>query len=106
MIVRRDLSPESQACQAIHAARASAKAFPFGDEPHLCLCTVRDQFRLERELEKLRAAGIRMAEWREPDQNHELTAIASEEISGQHRRFFRNFQLFRAEKGEAVTISG
>lgn len=102
MITRRDLSFEQQACQAIHAARLSARDFPFREEPHLCLCTVKNEARLQLELEKLRSLGIEISEWREPDRNNELTAIATGPIRGDQRRLFRNFQLLRVEEAVAV----
>lgn len=102
MITRRDLCFEQQACQAIHAARLSAKVFPFNEEPHLCLCTVKNEARLHHELEKLRSLGIEIAEWREPDLNNSLTAIATGLISEDQRHPFRNFQLLRLGKEEAV----
>ena len=72
------------------------------DEPHLCFCNVRDEARLQLDLDKLRAAGIQLAEWRETDLDNQLTAIASEPIPEDQLRPIRNFQLFRVSKEATV----
>jgi hypothetical protein len=58
---------------------------------------VRDEKRLRHDLDKLVKAGVRIRAWYEPDRNNELTAIASEPVSGDRRKLFRNFQLLKLE---------
>jgi len=69
------------------------------------LCAVRDEERLERAAEKLERKGIRLRRWREPDID-QLTAIATEPISGDARRYFKDFQLLKGDHdGYAHTVS-
>jgi hypothetical protein len=85
--------------QAAHAAYEAGNAFYSlsADHPHFCVCAVKDERRLLHDLAKLKTLGIRIIEWREADLNDELTAIATEPISGEMRRHFRNFQLLKEE---------
>lgn len=46
---------------------------------------------------KLDAAGIRFREFREPDRNNEITALATEPIYGERRQFFSQFNLLGSE---------
>ena len=83
--------------QAAHAAFEAGKAFAHlcADHPHFALCAVKDERRLLHDLNKLKSLGIRIVEWREDDLNGELTAFATEPISGEMRHHFRNFQLLK-----------
>jgi hypothetical protein len=83
--------------QAGHAIWEASQAFSVDakDHPHFCLCAVRDEARLRHDLDKLVKAGVRCAAWYEPDQQNQLTAFATEPITGERRRLFRNFQLLR-----------
>lgn len=63
----------------------------------MVLCTVKDEQRLFLWAEKLKAKGFNAIEWREPDMNNELTAIATEAIYGDDRRHFKNLQLMKEE---------
>ena len=101
-MTRRDLPLPQQAVQACHATYEAAKSFPCDTHPHFCLCAVRDEARLHLEMEKLRMAGIQVRAFYEPDRNNELTAFATEAISGEKRRHFRNFQLLRTEEAVAA----
>lgn len=47
---------------------------------------------------KLDEAGINYRAFREPDLNNEITALATEPISGQDRSFFNQFQLLGQEQ--------
>jgi hypothetical protein len=47
---------------------------------------------------KLDSAGIRFCEFREPDKNNEITALATEPICGERRQFFSQFNLLGAEQ--------
>lgn len=83
--------------QAAHAAYEAGNAFYSlaAEHPHFAVCAVKDERRLLHDLAKLKELGIRIIEWREADLNDELTAIATEPISGEMRRHFRNFQLLK-----------
>lgn len=74
----------------------AAKKYEWKDHPHLVICAVKDERRLQHDLDKLNKLGIDMIVWREPDMNNSLTAIASPPISNPEDRYlFRNFQLLK-----------
>ena len=50
-----------------------------------------------REASRLEDQGIRFACFHEPDRNNELTAIATEPITGETRRYFRRYNLVEDE---------
>lgn len=93
--------------QAGHAAYEAGRKFSHlaSDHPHFCICAVRDEKRLAHDLSKLKALGIKIAEWREPDRNNELTAFATEPIYGELRHHFRNFQLIKLDTPQAQEVS-
>jgi len=51
--------------------------------------------RLDIAARKLKSQGVRIIEWREPDRNNELTAIATEPLAGERRRCADKFQLIQ-----------
>ena len=103
VLTRRDLPFPQQAVQAAHASIEAARKFIDKDieHPHLVLCTVENEEELFCALNELKD-HVRIAEWREADIDDELTAIASEPVSGDVRRLFRNYQLL---KGESLCVT-
>lgn len=101
VITRRDLPLPQQAVQAAHAVIESSRHFGHFtrdiEHPHLVLCAVADERQLVLTLAKLKASGISMTEWREPDQGNAITAIASPPVSGAARKAFKKFQLLKME---------
>jgi hypothetical protein len=98
IIARSDLPISYRACQATHAAwEAGRQAFVSSDHihPHFALCEIANEAKLRKFSEKLTAAGIRHALWYESDLNDQLTSIATEPLSGERRRLFKNLQLFK-----------
>jgi hypothetical protein len=83
--------------QACHASIEAARAFLPSDHEHpsLVVCGVRDAFRLSRCLDRLSAAGVRCRAFHEPDLGGQLTALATEPISGPIRRLFRRYRLLQ-----------
>jgi hypothetical protein len=81
--------------QAGHACLEVARAFLPSDHEHpfLIVCGVRDEQRLGRWLDRLRAAGIRFRAFFEPDLGDQLTAAATEPVRGQQRDAFRDLRL-------------
>lgn len=96
------MSFPQQAVQSGHAIWEASKAFSHltVDHPHFCICAVKDEKRLLHDMEKLSQLGIQLRAFYESDLNNELTAFATEPISGDRRWHFRNFQLLKAEKTE------
>jgi hypothetical protein len=55
---------------------------------------VSDQIELAQVIDRLAAIGIRCAAFHEPDNDFGLTAICTEPIADQRRRFFRRYSLW------------
>jgi hypothetical protein len=100
VLVRRDLSHPQQVVQACHASLEAARAFLPSDHEHpfLVICGVRDEPRLWRCLDVLSAAGIRHCAFHEPDLDGQLTAVATEPLSGPIRQVFRRYQLLKSNR--------
>jgi hypothetical protein len=96
-ITRKDLSIPQQAVQAGHAAIEASRAYLSKDDEHpsLILCIVKNEAKLEKAARDLEQAGIRIQRFYEPDRGHELTAIATEPLTGEARQHLRKFQLMK-----------
>lgn len=81
--------------QAAHAAIESARHFisPDLEHPSVVILGVKDEKCLQKALDRLQKTEIRYRAFREPDIGNQLTAIASEPVSGEARRHFRQYQL-------------
>ena len=103
IITRRDLTLPQRAVQCSHAAIEAAKAFydpQTLDHPHLVLSEVRSEYHLSKLIDKLTKENVRLVIWREPDINHEITAIATEPIFNEKRKLFKKLQLIKGEKND------
>jgi hypothetical protein len=80
--------------QAGHACLDAARAFLPSDHEHpfLVVCGMRDEVRLGRWLDRLRAAGVRFRAFFEPDLGDQLTAAATEPLRGKQRDLFQNLR--------------
>ena len=82
VVVRDDLNPGLQAAQAVHAMREFTAKHPetdldwFQTSKNLALLQVPNEEELENVLDVLSRHGVEHVEWREPDRNNELTAVA------------------------------
>lgn len=97
VIVRRDLTPSQQAVQGIHASLLAARQFSIPPHEYVVLCAVRSERQLLRWFHKMKQAGIGVCAFREPDLDNSITALATEPVSGEDRRFFRSLQLVKGE---------
>ncbi len=81
--------------QACHACLEAARAFLPSDHEHpsLIVCGVRDEVRLGRWLDRLRAAGVGFRAFFEPDLGGRLTAATTEPLRGTQRDVFRDLTL-------------
>jgi hypothetical protein len=95
VLVRQDLSPGQQVVQACHAVAEALSSFlPFpSPQPHLVVCGVTDEAALRRSLERAVAHGVRCHPFHEPDLGYQMTAWASEPVSGPTRKHFRRYRL-------------
>lgn len=114
VIVRQDLSPSQQAVQACHACLESGKHFPWaGNHPHLVLVSVPDEPSLERWLKGARQHGVgtptslfKIIEFREPDMNNSLTAIAVAGVCGKLlRSYFSALPLVKLSTSGGQTMA-
>jgi len=94
IFVRSDLSTPHQVVQSCHAAIEAARyLFPADlPHPHLVVCGIPNQRQLVQCLERLQKLGVSHRPFYEPDQDDELTAIATEPIFNQRRRLFRRYR--------------
>lgn len=86
--------------QSIHAAIEATRdgIIPHNiTHPHLVLCSIPDECTLRSYMDRLDVYGIKYRPFYEPDRDNELTAIATEPLSGSNRRHFRNAPLLTLE---------
>jgi len=70
-------------------------SLPDGIIPNVVALGVNDESHLFKSAKKLDSAGIRYSLFIEPDMNNEVTALASEPVSGNNRLVFKNYQLLK-----------
>lgn len=96
-VTRKDLSISQQAVQAAHAAIESSRAFLTKDDEHpsLILCTMKNEAQLRHAADNLERQGIRLKRFYEPAIGNQLTAFATEPLTGESRKAMRKFQLMK-----------
>ena len=77
VIVRKDLSISQRAVQAGHAVAEYLVNGPIWKNQTLIYLGAKSLNHLKNIISKLEFEGIDYTEWREPDLNNEITAIAS-----------------------------
>tara|TARA_R110002020_G_scaffold441478_4_gene652285 strand:+ start:2011 stop:2316 length:306 start_codon:yes stop_codon:yes gene_type:complete len=94
VLVRNDLSGPQKAVQSAHAAIEASRAFikPGEEHPSVIIVTVKSEQKLKNIADKL---GVKYRAFFEPDIGNQMTAIATEPIHGEQRKFFRKFQLMK-----------
>lgn len=96
--VREDLSTPQRAVQLGHALYLVGKNFPhYDDSPFLIVFGCKTEKSLKNTLDNLREQGIMVVEFREPDLNNELTAVATAVMprTDENRKIFRKYQLLK-----------
>lgn len=96
VLVRSDLGPAQASVQAAHAVLEAGCAYydpQTQEHPHLIILSVRDERALFKATSKLSNSGYDFREFREPDLNHELTAIACRPVCGDDRAAFARYPL-------------
>jgi len=98
VVVREDLSLSQQLVQAAHATLEAGLAL--GNKPdspyHLVALSVPDEISLRAALAHA-SRHVTVYPFIEPDLGNEMTAFASEPISGRHRKVFSKHPLWRGE---------
>ena len=83
-----------QSCHAcIEVARRSIS--PSEEHPHLVLIGVPDERRLDALRQTLEDHQVKHSCFYEPDQNNELTALATAPVASDIRHLFRKYQLLK-----------
>lgn len=102
--MRRDLGDAQIAVQAAHACLELGKLHPHdGEHPHLVLVTVPDERQLAQWADRLRSQ-FPTVEFREPDLDNSLTAVACANVAGPARKVFRSLSLYKV--APMTTIQG
>ena len=97
MLVRTDLTPAQQLCQAVHAAHEAGIRFGNPrDVSAVVVCSLPDEAALRDALDRLSFHGIRAYAFREPDLGDQMTALATEPLPGNRRNFLSRYPLWRA----------
>lgn len=65
---------------------------------HLVVCSVKNEQALHKARDQLKEAGINFVTFEEPDIGNEMTALATEPISGDKRLFFKKYQLLKGRQ--------
>ena len=94
-MVRNNLSYPQKCVQSCHAAIDVAREFlnPQQEHPHLVVTVVKNETKLKKLSEDLTRKKISHKVFREPDIGNQITAIATEPLSGQDRNVFKRYQL-------------
>lgn len=95
IVVRTDLSPAHQLIQACHAAHEAGIRYGIPDDiSSLVVCSVPDEAALRLAAATISLKGIKKHLFVEDDFGNQATAFATEPISGEKRRAFKNLPLW------------
>lgn len=100
VFVRKDLPFSQQVVQVSHACIEATRYFLDSDteHPHLIVLGVNNESKLYQAIQKLNFHGIRHKPFREADRNDEITAVATEIVTGERRSIFKKYQLLSTER--------
>jgi hypothetical protein len=87
-----------QAVQCSHAAIQAANRFSLPDHVYLVLLAVKSEAELTEVQAFLKEYCVEHAAFVEDDLGNQMTAIATEPISGAKRQIFRRFQCLKERK--------
>ena len=95
VFVRKDLSASQQVVQTAHASIEACKKFltKESSHPHLIVFGAKNQNKIKKCMSHLEEQGVAYCEFVEPDMQNEITAIATEPLSGDKRKFLSKFCL-------------
>lgn len=101
-MVCADLPLPQQAVQACHASIAAGQSIIHEKNPYLVLVTVPDQHALIALSAELTKAGIAHRVFAEDDLGGRPTALATEPVPQEKRKYFRRLPLYRPEELQAA----
>lgn len=86
--------------QAVHAAHEAGIQYGNpNDISSVVICKVKDEQDLLKQAKKLERRGIAFAIFREPDIGDEATALATEPIGDERRKYLSHLPLWRTPDG-------
>ena len=96
VIVRDDLTPPQKTVQSCHAIIEATRNFNMnGTHPTVIVCAVGSEGQLYDLCDEIANKRILFARFYEPDIGDQLTAIATEPVTGDTRLHFRHLQLLQ-----------
>ncbi len=96
-LIRKDMPVNHQIVQACHSALEAGSEFKsVGTIPNLVLLEAKDEDHLNETSQKLFDKGIRFHKFFEPDGDLGHSSLTTEPISGDARKAFANFRLWRS----------
>jgi len=96
--VREDLGPVTAAVQSCHAAIECSSVFSLKDlprHPAVIILGIKNECKLRRVCNYLVENNIQYVGFQEPDRDDELTAVATQPITGSDRDIFKKYQLLK-----------
>jgi hypothetical protein len=97
VLVRTDLTPAQQLCQAVHAAHEAGIRFGTPQSVSaVVVCALPDEAALRDARDRLSFKGIRSFAFHEPDLDGQMTALATEPLARDRRNFLSRYPLWRA----------
>lgn len=105
-MIRKDLSFEQQVVQSCHASIEAALHLipPNIEHPHVIVCGIDNEEKLNKVVNKLNNNGIKFRPFREADMEDQLTALATEPIFGERRKLFKNYQLLKLPRSVLQSV--
>ncbi len=99
------MTPEQITVQACHACHhAGFRFLKSADVPNLVVCTVYNELELLDWLDKIKSKNIPIHQFREPDLDNSLTAVATAPMSNGQRKIFRPLPLLNFG-GSAMSVN-
>lgn len=96
VVVRLDLSVPQQAVQSAHAVLEMHRQFNgvLKEHPSIIILGVKNEQKLKNVIGKLvQHNKFRFTTFQEPDIGNQFTALATEPLYGEDRKFFKEFKL-------------
>ncbi len=93
VFVRLDLTHPQQVVQACHACLGLTR--PVDEVPSVIVIGIKSEEKLKGVIEYLKSINLDFSEFREPDLDNQLTAVATEPVREADKGLFRRYQLLK-----------
>lgn len=100
VIVRADIPLAHQIVQSNHASFEAGLKYNqnLSETSSLIVLTVKNKIILDKEYKRLENLGFNLTKFNEPSWNYGFTSFASEPISNEERKYFKNLQLWKGKE--------